>query len=269
MPGKSSAAKNKAKSAANASRISAETRTVGSVTLPAPTPNSAANPRRKFVEALRLISNLQCRIKNVSAQFKRRCTTLTSEKCSLATTLSRVQDLEAENTSLAQSLHLLNSNHALLQNQYIELESACRRDQLQLRHLKITQRDLIRANERCELDRARIKILLHELGKYKAREQRAATVKARLASTGLAVSVMKIKQKGIITDTARHKILELTRHNVGTQHIMPIFNIMADFFCVRLDGNFGETSVRRVIAEGGLAGYLQLAEAMRQARCES
>jgi hypothetical protein len=112
-------------------------------------------------------------------------------------------------------------------------------------------------------------MLLRELGKYKARERRAATVKARFASTGLAISVMKIKQKGIITDTARHKILELTRHNIGTQHIMPIFGIMADFFCVRLDGKFGETSVQRVIAEGGLAGCLQLAEAMRQARCES
>jgi hypothetical protein len=268
MPRTSSSSKKKKLIAAHASHISAETRTAGS---PPPAPsmsNVSSEPRRKLVQALRLVSNLSRRVKNVSAQLKRRCTMLTDEKRFLVTQTTKVQDLEAENATLSHSLYLLDSSNALLRKQYIELETIHRESRLQLQCLDAMKQDLLRANERHELDRARIRMLLRELDKYKARERRAATIKRHFTLLSPPVSVVKIKQKGIISDTARHKILELTRRNVGTQHIMPIFTIMADFFGVRLEGRFGETSVRRIIAEGGLAGYMQVAQAMREARCE-
>jgi hypothetical protein len=270
MPRTSSSTKNKKQSAAHASQISAEARTGGSPLSPlAPsTSNVSSEPRRKLVKTLRLVSNLSRRVKNVTAQLKRRCTTLAKERCFLATKTTKVQVLEAENATLNHSLYLLDSNHALLRKQYIELETAHRESGLQLQHLDAMKHDLIQANEHHELDRARIRMLLRELDKYKARERRAAAIKRHFTLLSPPVSVVKIKHKGNISDTARHKILELTRRNVGTQHIMPIFTIMADFFDVRLEGKFSETSVRRIIAEGGLAGYMQVAQAMREARCK-
>jgi hypothetical protein len=269
MPYAKKTSRAKIESARNASRVAAEARAQQAEALFASVADAPRDyQQRKLSKALWTLSCLQKDVKNLGTRLARSVKIIKELKRSSSELQAAVLERDMHIALLNNNLNLLMSNHALLRTQFIEIEAIHLNDVQQLAQLDNLERNLTRAQDLHSLDRTRIRTLSHEIDKYRARERRSAFANAMPLSPSRALTQIQLKPKGIISDIARIKILELTKERVGTEHIFPIFRIMAPFFKARLNGSFGSTSVRRVIAEGSIAGHMELADAMSMARCK-
>jgi hypothetical protein len=88
-------------------------------------------------------------------------------------------------------------------------------------------------------------------------------VKERVSSTKMAAvekaKRVRLKEKGVISDSTRDKIRELIKFGVPVEHVEDVFWVVAEEFGIIIDDRISARSVSLVILEGGIAAKLKIA----------
>jgi hypothetical protein len=115
--------------------------------------------------------------------------------------------------------------------------------------------------------RVRRDTLLTANKKFIQREKRQElSMKAGVASNSK--HIFELKTGAALCDAMRLCIMELTWLDVASQNVYRAVLSVATALNVELVGSFAKSMVLRIIDEGGLAGVVQLGEAMANASCK-
>jgi hypothetical protein len=186
---------------------------------------------------------------------------LTFEQSKSNTAINENHGIMARLMAASSGLETLDQQHTIV---CAKLESA--RTQLAARDRPIEQLErkiATTANTYFSLQE-RINELTKLVRKYEARERRASLRGGQASSCKPFVfSLRQGKQaKGAIPISVRLAILELTVAGVASAHVFRVILTCAELFGVETRGMFSEASVCTIILEAGVAGQLQIADAM-------
>jgi hypothetical protein len=163
--------------------------------------------------------------------------------------LKSLEELQVQNTKLSEELLARTKSVVGLEHTNLQLQHKLENSQHTAADLRVRRDTLLTTNKK----------LIQQVKRDDAHIRTGDSKKQ---------NVFQLKSGGSLCDAVCLCIMELTRLDVASQNVYRVMLSVATALDVELAGSFARSSVLQIVDEAGLAGIVQLGEAMANASCK-